>query len=124
MTSTVRLISGNRYQRHPSRAKKMGNRMTHEKPAMPDEIWVNRDPNSGNSFYGADGRLHQALKDCRTKYIRADLAHPQAEAVDVEAVKQEIAETFKSMDKVEILIVNLVIDHLAAKGMLKTDKSE
>ena len=30
--------------RHPSRAKKMGNRMTHEKPAMPEQypekIWV------------------------------------------------------------------------------------
>lgn len=56
--------------------------MTHEKPAMPEEIWVNREPDNVGSFYGSDNRLHQSIKDCRTKYIRADLASTKAEAGD------------------------------------------
>ena len=50
--------------------------MTHEKLSMPEEIWVNREL---GSFYGSDDRLHQSIKDSRTKYIRADLASPKAD---------------------------------------------
>jgi hypothetical protein len=35
-----------------------------------------------------------------------------------EQIKTDVANTFKSMNAVERLIVNLVIDHLADNGML------
>lgn len=43
----------------------------------------------------------------------------QPEKLDVEALKREVCETFPSMNGVERIFAQMIIDHLAATGRLK-----